>query len=120
MKNTCLLSACLILLLLVTTSFPALAQNEVYARYMDHRWVDSVMASLSVEEQIAQLLWISPEEDQPLTSLIRTDRHIRNHPIGGLVWKDVDGDGRMLMMRVPDPNGAWKVCPEEPRLLVRR
>ncbi len=23
-------------------------------------------------------------------------------------------------MRVPDPNGAWKVCPEEPRLLIRR
>jgi murein tripeptide amidase MpaA len=41
-------------------------------------------------------------------------------PLGGLVWEDVDGDGRMLMMRVPDPNGAWKVCPEEPRLLVRR
>jgi murein tripeptide amidase MpaA len=41
-------------------------------------------------------------------------------PIGGLVSEDIDGDGRMLMMRVPDPNGPWKVCPEEPRLLVRR
>jgi murein tripeptide amidase MpaA len=41
-------------------------------------------------------------------------------PIGGLVMEDVDGDGRMLMMRLPDPNGAWKICPEEPRLLVRR
>jgi murein tripeptide amidase MpaA len=41
-------------------------------------------------------------------------------PAGGLVMEDVDGDGRMLMMRLPDPNGAWKVCPEEPRLLVRR
>ncbi len=41
-------------------------------------------------------------------------------PIGGLVEEDIDGDGRMLMMRIPDPNGAWKVCPEEPRLLVRR
>ncbi|MGD9145916.1 MAG: M14 family metallopeptidase, partial [Anaerolineae bacterium] len=41
-------------------------------------------------------------------------------PIGGLLMEDVDGDGRMLMMRMPDPNGAWKVCPEEPRLLVRR
>jgi murein tripeptide amidase MpaA len=41
-------------------------------------------------------------------------------PLGGLVMEDADGDGRMLMMRVPDPNGSWKVCPEEPRLLVRR
>ncbi len=41
-------------------------------------------------------------------------------PIGGLVMKDIDGDGRILMMRIPDPNGPWKVCPEEPRLLIRR
>ena len=41
-------------------------------------------------------------------------------PIEGLTWEDADGDGRVLHMRVPDPNGAWKVYPEEPRLLVRR
>jgi murein tripeptide amidase MpaA len=41
-------------------------------------------------------------------------------PIGGLVTEDMDGDGRILTMRIPDPNGPWKACPEEPRLLVRR
>ena len=41
-------------------------------------------------------------------------------PIGGLVKEDMDGDGRMLMMRFPDPNGPWKACDEDPRLLVRR
>ncbi|MBN1934558.1 MAG: carboxypeptidase [Anaerolineae bacterium] len=41
-------------------------------------------------------------------------------PIGGLVQEDIDGDGRMLWMRVPDPNGAWKICLDEPRLMVRR
>ncbi|MEH2257301.1 M14 family metallopeptidase [Nostoc sp.] len=38
----------------------------------------------------------------------------------GLVMEDIDGDGRILLMRIPDANGAWKVCPTEPRLLVRR
>ncbi|MEJ1931392.1 M14 family metallopeptidase [Nostoc sp. NIES-2111] len=38
----------------------------------------------------------------------------------GLVMEDMDGDGRVLLMRIPDDNGAWKVCPSEPRLLVRR
>lgn len=33
---------------------------------------------------------------------------------------DLDGDGRIRQMRVPDPNGAWKVCEAEPRLMVRR
>lgn len=41
-------------------------------------------------------------------------------PIGGLVQEDIDGDGRMLYMRIPDPNGNWKPCPEDPRLLIRR
>ncbi len=38
----------------------------------------------------------------------------------GLVTEDMDGDGRILLMRIPDANGAWKICPTEPRLLVRR
>ncbi|MBM3458690.1 MAG: carboxypeptidase, partial [Armatimonadetes bacterium] len=41
-------------------------------------------------------------------------------PIQGLRREDVDGDGRVLLMRMQDPNGAWKAHPEEPRLLVRR
>ncbi len=41
-------------------------------------------------------------------------------PLDGLHEEDLDGDGRILMMRLRDPNGAWKPHPEEPRLLVRR
>ena len=41
-------------------------------------------------------------------------------PIHGLAMEDVDGDGRILMMRLPDANGAWKPYPEDPRLLIRR
>ena len=37
-----------------------------------------------------------------------------------LQMEDIDGDGRILWMRVPDPNGAWKVSDRDPRLLVRR
>lgn len=38
----------------------------------------------------------------------------------GLERQDVDGDGRILSMRLPDPNGPWKVSEAEPRLLQRR
>jgi murein tripeptide amidase MpaA len=41
-------------------------------------------------------------------------------PVGGLRREDIDGDGRVLTMRVPDPNGAWKTSDRDPRLLVRR
>lgn len=41
-------------------------------------------------------------------------------PLGGLVREDMDGDGRILNMRVPDPDGPWKVSEQDPRLMVRR
>lgn len=41
-------------------------------------------------------------------------------PVDGLLEEDIDGDGRILLMRVPDPNGTWKRHPNEPRLLIRR
>ncbi|MEO5766403.1 MAG: M14 family metallopeptidase, partial [Casimicrobiaceae bacterium] len=40
--------------------------------------------------------------------------------IEGLSVEDIDGDGRILQMRIPDANGLWKAHPDEPRLLVRR
>ena len=44
----------------------------------------------------------------------------RSDPQDGLVEEDLDGDGRILTMRVPDANGPWKASPDEPRLLVPR
>jgi hypothetical protein len=41
-------------------------------------------------------------------------------PPKGLRAGDVDGDGRVLFMRLPDPNGPFKAHEEEPRLLVPR
>jgi murein tripeptide amidase MpaA len=38
----------------------------------------------------------------------------------GLDVEDVDGDGRILQMRLADPNGLWKAHPADPRLMVRR
>jgi len=38
----------------------------------------------------------------------------------GLERQDMDGDGRILNMRIEDPNGPWKVSEQEPRLLARR
>ena len=38
----------------------------------------------------------------------------------GLVSEDIDGDGRILQMRIEDPNGLWRTHPDEPGLMVRR
>lgn len=40
--------------------------------------------------------------------------------IDGLTVEDIDGDGRVLYMRMPDPHGAWKCHPEDARLMIPR
>jgi murein tripeptide amidase MpaA len=56
-------------------------------------------------------------------------RHIRSstrpypfdeEPVEGLTIEDVDGDGRVLQMRVPDPHGPYKKHATEARLMVAR
>ena len=41
-------------------------------------------------------------------------------PLPGLEEMDIDGDGRILNMRIQDPNGGWKEHPDEPRIMVKR
>lgn len=38
----------------------------------------------------------------------------------GLHEEDLDGDGRILQMRIADPNGDWKVSSLDPRLMEKR
>ena len=49
---------------------------------------------------------------------------VRPYPLeeaeDGLQVQDLDGDGRVLDMRVEDPNGAWRGHPQERSLLIRR
>ncbi len=40
--------------------------------------------------------------------------------IDGLIPQDINGDGYIVHMRVPDPKGEWKKDPDEPRILVQR
>jgi murein tripeptide amidase MpaA len=67
--------------------------------------------------------------DGPELALAEQPVHLRSSvrpypfdedPIEGLRIQDIDGDGRILSMRIEDTNGPWKICQEEPRLLVRR
>ena len=63
--------------------------------------------------------WALADQPRIIRSSTRPYPHDED-PIEGLLTEDVDGDGRILSMRIPDANGAWKALPEEPRLMVRR
>ncbi|MDX1614968.1 MAG: M14 family metallopeptidase [Candidatus Promineifilaceae bacterium] len=58
--------------------------------------------------------------DRPRYLRSSTRPYPRHDRLDGLHAEDIDGDGRILQMRLPDPHGAWKPHPEDERLLVLR
>jgi murein tripeptide amidase MpaA len=58
------------------------------------------------------------EERRFIRSSVRP--YPREDQADGLRVEDLDGDGRVLDMRIEDPNGPWRRHPDAPMLLVRR
>lgn len=104
-------TACLYLLNQLTTQY---AQDAEITRALDSR---AFYICPRINPDGAELALA----DQP--KIIRSSTRpypYDEEPLSGLIQEDIDGDGRMLLMRIKDPNGQWKAHPDEPRLLVRR
>jgi murein tripeptide amidase MpaA len=97
--------------------------------------IDRLLSGYGKDERVTRVLdtrafYVIPRlnPDGPELALAERPRFIRSstrawplaEQVDGLHEEDLDGDGRILMMRVRDPNGSWKPHPEEPRLMVRR
>lgn len=97
--------------------------------------IDRLLSGYGEDDRVTRLLdtrtlYVIPRlnPDGPELALADKPRFIRSstrpwplaEELDGLYEEDLDGDGRVLMMRLPDPNGSWKSHPEEPRMLVRR
>ncbi|MFZ4652638.1 MAG: M14 family metallopeptidase, partial [Rubrivivax sp.] len=99
-------------------------------------WLHQLVSGYGSDREATQLLdtrvvYLVPRlcPDGAELALAERPRHIRSStraypfdepPVDGLTVEDVDGDGRVLYMRVPDPNGAWRKCAQDERLVVPR
>jgi len=99
-------------------------------------YLHQLVTGYGIDLQITQLLdtraiYLCPRLNPDGAELALADRprHIRSstrrypfeeEPVEGLTIEDVDGDGRVLFMRIPDPHGAYKKCAADPRLMVPR
>ncbi|TAL61366.1 MAG: hypothetical protein EPN88_14860, partial [Bacteroidetes bacterium] len=78
--------------LLIT--FVLLSINEIAAqqsdppflKYMNHQWVDSVMKTLSVDQQIAQCIWIAGYSNNDISQEVEISDIIRKYGIGGIIF----------------------------------
>ncbi|MFO1291560.1 MAG: M14 family zinc carboxypeptidase [Rubrivivax sp.] len=99
-------------------------------------WLHRLVADYPSDAAVRRLLdtravYIVPRlnPDGAELALAERPRHIRSStrpypydepPVAGLNVEDVDGDGRVLSMRIPDPHGPYKKCAQDARLMVAR
>ncbi len=99
-------------------------------------WLHQLASGYGVEREVTQLLdtrvvYMVPRLNPDGAELALADkpRHIRSstrpypydeEQVEGLTIEDVDGDGRVLFMRIPDPHGTYKKCADDGRLMVPR
>jgi murein tripeptide amidase MpaA len=100
--------------------------------YYLHQLVSRHGADREITELLdTRVVYLCPRLNPDGAELALADRprHIRSstrpypydeEPVEGLTSEDVDGDGRILTMRIRDPHGAYKKHPTEPRLMVAR
>jgi murein tripeptide amidase MpaA len=110
--------------------------TEVSASTACLYFLHKLITQYGIDEQITRCLdtrafYIVPRlnPDGPELYFAANPRAVRSsvrpypfdeEPIEGLRPADIDGDGRVLSMRIADPLGAWKEHAEDPRVMVRR
>ena len=70
---------------------------------------------------------LNPDAHDGLFTNVRVKREGNasriDHDVDGLVaeddYNDLNGDGMITRIRIPDPNGSWLPHPEEPRIMIR-
>lgn len=63
-----------------------MSQDPPYLQHINHPWVDSVLSSLSVEEKIAQSIWMATWSDKDISHYVETNNIITQNGIGGLIF----------------------------------
>lgn len=121
--------ALILMILMILMIGPLFSQDRPFAGYLDHPWVDSVLGSLSVEERIAQSIFLSSGPGRELSHYLLIDELVREHGVGGLVFSTgtaASSYAQAFESRVPlavamdegrrDPPGSKGFWPGSPAL----
>ena len=109
--------------------------TEIAGTTTSLRLIYTLLSEYSKDEQITQLLdssvyYVVPRvnPDGAKLAMAKIPQYVRSgvrpYPwedkAEGVHSQDIDEDGRILTMRIPDPNGDWKVSTLDARLMERR
>jgi beta-N-acetylhexosaminidase len=76
----------LIFLFLFTTPLKAQQSDPPFLKYMNHPWVDSVLNTLSTDQQIAQCIWVAGYSNKDISHAVEMADIIRKYGIGGIIF----------------------------------
>jgi beta-glucosidase-like glycosyl hydrolase/CubicO group peptidase (beta-lactamase class C family) len=78
----------LIVLSYIFSSFTLRSQtlDPPFLKYMNHPWVDSILKTLTLEQQVAQCIWIAGYSNRDISHEVEVADIIRNYGIGGIVF----------------------------------
>ena len=76
----------LISLFLFSTIQNAQQSDPPFLKYMNHPWVDSVLNTLSVDQQIAQCIWVAGYSNRDISHAVEMADIIRKYGIGGIIF----------------------------------
>ncbi|HPT21543.1 MAG TPA: glycoside hydrolase family 3 N-terminal domain-containing protein [Bacteroidales bacterium] len=78
-----------ILLLAVFLSLNKVSAQQVdppFLKYMNHPWVDSVLKTLTIDQQIAQCIWVAGYSNRDVSHEVEMTDNIRKYGVGGIVY----------------------------------
>jgi beta-N-acetylhexosaminidase len=70
----------------INSGISAQSSDPPFLKYMNHPWVDSVMKTLTIDQQIAQCIWIAGYSNRDISHEVEITDIIRKYGIGGIVF----------------------------------
>jgi beta-glucosidase-like glycosyl hydrolase/CubicO group peptidase (beta-lactamase class C family) len=79
-------SVLFIIALISINEIAAQQSDPPFLKYINHPWVDSVMKTLTIDQQIAQCIWIAGYSNRDVSHEVEISDIIRKYGIGGIVF----------------------------------
>lgn len=74
------------IIIFVSNKILAQQSDPPFLKYMNHPWVDSVMKVLTIDQQIAQCIWIAGYSNRDVSHEVEVSDIIRKYCVGGIIF----------------------------------
>ncbi|HAM09331.1 MAG: hypothetical protein A2X05_15345 [Bacteroidetes bacterium GWE2_41_25] len=85
-RNYPVLIAVLLTLFVSSSELRSQSTDPPFLKYLNHPWVDSVLSRLTIDQQIAQTIWIAAWSNRDISHEVEVSDIIRKYGVGGIIF----------------------------------